>query len=384
MATEMALPVVAPALDLLQALGWYAREVVGVERLFGHVTVKRRRNLARPIRRRRSAFRDPVLCYQFLAMAWLGATRLSQIEPCLERRDDLARALGLPRFCDHTTAHNFLNAFHVTHLRQLDEANARLLREHGSALAQRAPILDLDAAERRVRRARHRGTRTYRWAVAFSAGEALAQSLQRDPADWLPVVHEALSQAQRLLSAKPRLVRLHGPCVSEAVLRELARQRLPYLATGPWAFVRAVHPPAAASARWTAIGNGARALDLGAALAPYRARHWARAILIERHADCAEARPERTGIVTTRLHDPTPTIACLSASASRIRPFFGHPRWPLDDGKLPSGDPRGTAAFLRLATIAMNVLRLFARHLGGECTAARLHERLRAIGWRGA
>jgi len=383
-ATRAAILPVEPALDLLQALGWYAREVVGIKRLFGHVTVKRRRNLARPIRRRRSAFRDPVLCYHFVAMAWLGATRLSQIEPCLERRDDLADALGLPRFCDHTTAHNFLNAFHVTHLRQLDEANARLLREHGSALAQRAPILDLDAAKRRARQARHRGTRTYRWAVAFSAGEALAQSLQRDPADWLPAVHETFAQAQRLLSAKPRLVRLTGPCVTETVLGELARQRLPYLATAPWSVVRALHPPAAAGARWTAIGSDTRALDLGAALAPCQPRHWARAILIERRADPAGPRLERAGIVTSLLHDPIPAIALLSASTSRIRPFFGHPRWPFGDGKLPSGDPRGTAAFLRLATIAMNVLRLFARHLGADCTPGRLHERVRAIGWQDA
>lgn len=369
----------APGLELLQALGWYAREVIEIEHLFARVTVKRRRNLARPVKRRRSAFRDPVLCYDFLAMAWLGVTRLSQIEPRLERRGDLADALGLPRFCDHTTAHNFLNAFHVTHLRQLDAANARLLREHGSALAQRTPILDLDAAERRVRRAGRRRARTYRWAVAFSAGEALAQSLQADGDGWLPAVQQTLAEARHLLSAKPRLVRLSGPCVTQDVLRELVRQRLPYLAEAPWSVVRASHPPAPERARWIAIGPDTRALDLGAALAPYHARHWTRAVLIERGGAGTGRPPERLGLATSLLHDPIPALACLSASGSRIRSFFAHPRWPLADGKLPSHDPRGNAAWLRLAAIAANVLRLFARQLAGEWTPARLHERLRAI-----
>ena len=44
--------------ELIGALAWFTRDVLRLERDFSRVTVKRRRNLARPIRRRRSAFRD--------------------------------------------------------------------------------------------------------------------------------------------------------------------------------------------------------------------------------------------------------------------------------------------------------------------------------------
>ncbi|MBM4038289.1 MAG: hypothetical protein FJ290_07235 [Planctomycetes bacterium] len=367
--------------DMLGTLAWYARDVLRIEGLLSRVTVKRRRNLARPVKRRRSAFRDPVLCYDFLAMAWLGATRLSQIEPLLKGRRDLARTLGLPRFCDHTTAHNFLNAFHVTHLRQLDAANEHLLREHGSALSQRAPILDLDATERRVRRAGRRHDRTYRWAVAFCAGEALAQELHLDPGDPSSLLNDLLARARQLLRAKPRLVRITGACASREVFRALARRRLPFLAAVTWAAALADHPDARAGQRWATLPDATRVLDLGSALSVPGTRQWLRTLLVERPAPTPGARRERLAIVTSLLREPMPVLVRLAASMCRIGPFFGHPRWPFGDGKLPSGDPRGNAAFLRLATIAMNVLRLFARQLGEGWTATRLHARLRAIEW---
>ena len=370
-----------PSLDLLHALGWYAREVVGLERLFRHVTVKRRRNLARPVKRRKSAFRDPMICCDLLAMAWLGATRLSHVETHLQHRRDLAQALGLPRFCDHTTAHNFLNAFHVAHLRQLDAVNERLLREHGSALTQRAPILDVDSAERVVRRAGRQHDRVYRWAVAFCAGEALAQDLRVQCADGSALVADLVSRACRLLSGKPRLVRLSAACASHEVFRALARQRLPFLATVPWAQALADRPGERGPRRWAVLPDASRVLDLGAALSVPGTTRWARTVLVERPAPAPGLRRERWAIVTSLLREPASALLRLAASMCRLRPFYGHRLWPLGDGKLPSSGPRGNAAWLRLATIAMNTLRLFARQLGGEWTPSRLHARLRLIPW---
>jgi hypothetical protein len=368
-----------PALDLLHALGWYAREVIRLERLFQHVTVKRRRNLARPIKRRRSAFRDPMVSCDLVAMAWLGATRLSQIEPHLRHRADLARALGLPRFCDHTTAHNFLNAFHVAHLHQLDAANARLLREHGSALAQRAPILDLDLAERLVRRTRRRRDHAYHWALAFCAGEAIAQELRLDTDNVPALVAETLERARQFLRARPRLVRLTATCASSEILRALARQRLHFVAIVPWAWAATQRSQAPAPRRWTELGDTSRALDLGSSPAALGTRHWLRTLLVERPPPAPGLRRERFAIATSLLHEPAPAVVRLAASMCRIRAFYGHPRWPLGDGKLPSSVPRGNAAWLRLATIAMNALRLFTRHLGGDWTPSRLHAAVRVI-----
>jgi len=370
-----------PSLSLLHSLGWYVRDALRLEQLLNAVTVKRRRNLARPIKRRKSAFRDPMICLDFLAMAWLGATRLSQIDPHLRSRDDLAEILGLRRFCDHTTAHNFLNAFHRTHLRQLDEVNARLLREHGSATHQRAPILDIDVAQRTVRRSGQRQDLLCRWAVAFCAGEALAQSFRHRSQGWRPLVLDVLAQSRALMGCRPRLLRLAGTCISSSLLSALLRQRLPFLTTVTWAWALAQRPTPRTARGWTSLSDDCRLLDLGAAPTRPGGRASLRTLLVERPAPAPGLRPQRLAIVTSLLSEAAPAIVRLSASTSRIRAFYGHPRWPLGDGKLPSSDPRGNAAYLRLCTIAMNVLRLFARHLGEEWTPARLHAQLRLIPW---
>jgi len=368
-----------PPIDLVHALAWYAREGLGLERLFNAVTVKRRRNLARPIKRRKSAFRDPMICIDFLAMAWLGITRLSQIEPRLSPRDDLARAFGLARFCDHTTAHNFLNAFHRTHLRQLDEVNARLLRAHGSAAGARAPIVDVDVAQRKLRRSGRRRDIVYRWGVAFCAGEAIAQHLAHRATTWRDIVLSVLEGARESLAAKPRVVRLAGASLSPELLRALAARRLPILTTATWAWALAQRPEPRRRFRWSPLDRDRRVLDLGVAPAAGRRRLLLRTVLVERRAPAPGLRRERVAVVTSLLGEPSPAIVRLAASQSRIRAFFGHRRWPLRDGKMPSGGPRGSAAYLRLATIAMNVLLLFARHVGDEGAFARLRDELRIV-----
>ena len=368
-----------PSTELVEALAWYGREVLRLERMFDAVTVKRRRNLARPVRRRRSAFRDPLICIDLLVMAWLGATRLSHIARYLKARDDLAEAFGLRGFCDHTTAHNFLNAFHRSHLRQLDEVNARLLAEHGVAANDRAPILDVDARQRTVRRAGRRRDVAYRWAVAFCAGEAVAQTLAHDADDWRAVVLDTVAEARRRVAGKPRLVRLAGTCVSLDLLRALGRQRQPFLTTVTWPWALAQHPVPDGAVRWTWLDPERRALDLGAAPAASAPSLALRTVLVERPAPAPGLRRERIAVVTSLLDAEAAALVRLAASTATSRAFFGHVRWPIGDGKMPSSDPRGNAAYLRLAAIAMNVLRLFARHLGDEWTLPSLRAHLRLV-----
>ena len=370
-----------PSLELVHALAWFAREVLALDRLFNTVTVKRRRNLARPVKRRKSAFRDPMICLDLCTMTWLGVTRLSHIETHLRPRQDLARAFGLPRFCDHTTAHNFLNAFHRTHVRQLDDVNARLLIAHGQALSERAPILDLDLATRSVRHvARRRRSERYRWAVAFCAGEAIAQrlALERAGAEVLPgLVLDLAAAARRRLARKPRLVRLAGTCASAQVVRALARERLPFLTTTTWAWALAQGPERHGPVRWAAPDPEHRVLDLGAAAGLAGVRQPLRVVLVERAALAPGLRRDRFAIVTSLADEPPASLLPMALYQSTIRGFFGHPRWPLGDGKLPSSGPRGIEAYLHLATIARNVLGLFARHLAEEWSLSRLRDRLR-------
>jgi hypothetical protein len=366
------LPLPTSAHDALHGLAWYAREALQLERLFGAVTVKRRRNTASPVTRRKSAFRDRKICMDFLAMAWLGATRLSQIKPYLEPRPELARAFGLRRFCDHTTAHNFLNACHKTHVAQLDRVNERLLREHGVALAARAPILDIGTAQRRVRHAGRRPDTLYRWGVAFSAGEAFTQLLDADGSDWPTLARRLFRLARERLDHKPALVRLPGTCASQRLFRAIRRERVDFLIRVSWSWARAHLSNSRADVDWQNVPG------LGSVCDVSDGAHF-RTVFVQQAPDAPGMDPPRFAMVTSLRETPAAALVPLSASQTAIRPFFGHPRWPLGDGKMPSSGPRGNAAYLLLATIATNVLELFSRQLGEGWNPSRLRHELRAV-----
>lgn len=364
-----------------QSLAWFIHDVLRLLPLLNQVTVKRRRRAGRRVRRRRSAFRDPVMCLDFLAMAWLGATRLSQVARQLSARADLARVFGLPRFADHTTAHNVLNAFRASHLAQLDRVNDELLRRHGPLRHDRPAALDLDAAPRPVRRRGGGRSRTYLWVVAFAGGLAVAQRLDENVTDPSGPLLELLGDARARWPGRPRLVRLTHCCVSERLLRALLRQRLHFAASTSWAWTlsRLTRPPEAVP--WLNLGPDERVRDLGPwTLGPAR-RPNVRGVLVERASLVPGAPPHRAAIVTSLLDGDPAALAALASAATTMRSFFGHPSWPLRDGKPPSSRSRGMAAYLRLATLAMNVLELFARELGPPWTRPRLHRALRVIRW---
>jgi len=329
----------SPSEDLVGELAWFTRDVLRLERCFSRVTVKRRRNLERPVRRRRSAFRDPMICIDFLLMAWLGATRLSHIASHLRGRPGLAQAFGLPRFCD---------------------------------------------PRRSVGRTGRRRDLAYRWAVAWCAGEGVEQSLEPCDADAADLVARTVDRACAALGGKPRLVRLTGPCVSIQRLRAMQRSGLPFVARATWPWALAHRSEEHPSLEWRRLGRGLRALDLGVAPATTAARLELRTVLVERPAPAPGLQRERLAVVSSLADEDAAALVRLSSSMTSLRGFFGHPRWPLGDGKLPSGDPRGNAAYLWLATIAMNVLVLFKRHLGEGESLAQIRADLRLIpGQRG-
>jgi len=370
-------------LDVRVASGltWFASDALGLRSLLSAVTVKRRRNPARPVRRRRSAFRDPAMCLDFLAMAWVGVTRLSQIARYLDQRGDVARLFGLPRFADHTTAHNFLNAFHLTHLRQLDRVNAEVLRRSGVLASQRPACLDLDIATRPVRRRTGGTARTYLWLAAFCGRLCVAQRLEENQSDPREALLALLTEARAQWEGRPRVVRLSPRCVSEPVLRALLRQRFNFLArtSWGWALAHSETPPEAAP--WRVLSEETRVRDLGPATIGPASRPNARVVLVEQPSVVPGAPADRSALVTSLLEAAPASLVLLAAQGTTIRSFFSHPSWPLRDGKPPSSRPRGMAAYLGLCTLAMNVLTLFARELGPPWTPRRVHRALRVVPW---
>jgi hypothetical protein len=168
--------------------------------------------------------------------------------------------------------------------------------------------------------------------------------------------------------------------VSRELLTHLARTRQEFVATTSWAWAMAQRDDSPSRVPYLSVSRRTRVRDLG----PDRDGFGAvRTIQVEHAAEGAGERPHRHAIVTSLLDAPVRALLPLAASRMSLPAFFGHPSWPLRDGKPPSSDPRGLAAYCRLATIATNVLVLFARHLGGRWTVAGLRDALRAVPSRG-
>jgi len=215
--------------------------------------------------------------------------------------------------------------------------------------------------------------------VAFCAGEAVAQALDQRAHEWRPVVSAALAAARERLAGKPRLVRVAGTCTSLPLLRALARQGMPFLASVTWPWALTQRPGPHTGTRWTWLDDDTRVRDLGTARAADSPRLPLRTVLFERAAVARGLPRQRIAVVTSMEDAECGTLDRLAASAATLRRFFDHGRWPLGDGKMPSSDPRGVAAYLHLAAIALNVLHLFARHVGEERAWPQLRARLRLV-----
>jgi hypothetical protein len=132
----------------------------------------------------------------------------------------------------------------------------------------------------------------------------------------------------------------------------------------------------AAEFPWLSLGGRTRLRDLG----PDRDGFGAiRTVLVESLPGEPDEQPGRHALVTSLLDTPVQALVPLAESRMSQSGFFGHPTWPLRDGKPPSSDPRGVAAYCRLATIATNVLVLLARHLGAGWELGSLRAALRRV-----
>jgi len=216
-------------------------------------------------------------------------------------------------------------------------------------------------ATRRVRRRAGGIARIYTWATAFADHLCVSQLLEDKTTESRNLLLHLLDQTRALWQGRPRLVRLSPPCVSESLLRALLRHRFRFLARTSWSWALSHAQNRLEDAEWLVLNPDTRARDLGPTTLGPATRHNARIILLERCSIVPGAPPDRSALVTSLLDADLSTLSVLAAHATTPRSFFGHPTWPLRDGKPPSTRPRGFAAYLRLATIGMNTLALFAQ-----------------------
>ena len=94
---------------LFPLVAWYLVDVLKLRDYFGQITVNKKRNHSRTRKPKKRDFSDADMCLGLLVLPILGISRIGQITERLRNETQIAKLLGLPRFFDQSTGHDYLN-----------------------------------------------------------------------------------------------------------------------------------------------------------------------------------------------------------------------------------------------------------------------------------
>jgi len=95
---------------LFPLVAWYFLDVLRLRKHFEQtVTVNKKRNHNRKRKPKQREFSDADMCLGLMVLPILGIERIAQITERLSTETELAQLLGLPRFFNQSTGHEYLN-----------------------------------------------------------------------------------------------------------------------------------------------------------------------------------------------------------------------------------------------------------------------------------
>ena len=375
---------------LFALLTWFLVDILHLEERFKIVTVKRRRNRVKPIKRRRCPFPDEKLCLSIIATILLGIKRFENVNVLLHNEIELPKLLGLPRFFEATTARNFINQFTLWHLRQLDRINTQLLTDFGESACQDFPVLDIDSTthslESRKREGavpgfnrKNKGKPCYQWSVGFIRGEAISQNLmfgnQKPTIDFKDLVRDVV----RKLGTPNIVVRADTAYLSGSNLNFVIENGLQFIVGAPYKWIASNNSIDESS--WTQYDDETRIMDLGQAKVVSKCPCPLRVILIEKEQEPIKIRGRkrriRYGIVSNiGFFTDAASFYEFYKERQTIENFFKESKNPFNAGKLPSQKFKGNQAYLYLVIIAYNCFSIFKKSICHQTGTANLLKQL--------
>jgi hypothetical protein len=375
---------------LFALLAWFLVDVLRLEERFRIVTVKRRRNRVRPIKRRKCPFPDEKMCLSIITTILLGIKRFENVNVLLHNEIELPKLLGLPRFFEATTARNFISQFTLWHLRQLDKANIQLLKDFGESACQDFPVLDIDSTthslESRKREGavpgfnrKNKGKPCYQWSVGFVRGEVVSQNLmfgdKKPSMDFKDLVYDVMKK----LNSSKLVIRGDAAYTSTTNLNFVIENGLQYIGGVPYKWIKANND--IDESRWAQYDEQTRIMNLDKAVVTSKCKTKFRVILIEKEQEPikikARKRRIRYGIVSniSFLKDARSLYEFYNERQT-IENFFKESKNPFNAGKMPSQKFRGNQAYLYLVTIAYNCFSIFKKSICHQTCAESLLKQL--------
>lgn len=363
---------------LFPLLAWFLMDFLLLPGYFKDLTVKKKRNRKRPIKRRRSKFNVSQMCMGIITALLLGVERFRRINDLLSTETKIAELVGLPEFFDQSTVHRFLNQFNKWHVEQLREVNERLIQQFGESARQDVLVLDIDATthslESRKREKavvgfnkKMRGKPCYQWNVGFVRGEVVCQKLAAGNTDGRSSFEELVESAHVTLGQPISIIRMDGGYFSAKILDWIVGKGHQVVTTERYKWIMSQKPHIDPE-KWIEYDADTKLYDLGRIKIISTTENIFRAILVDTKQypfkkKRAKKKHIRYGIIENLAIE-------LSAAAlyefyhgrQTIENFFKESKNPFSSGKMPSQKFRANEAYLQFVAIAYNSYHWFKKN----------------------
>ena len=364
---------------LFPLFAWYLVDYIQLLKRLKPLTVKRKRNNRKPVKRRTPQFTEAQLGIGIVCIILLGIKRLRKINRLLKTETLIANLIGLKRFFDQATAHRFLNEFQLWHLRQLERIGDELARDFGEAFRQDIVVLDIDSTTHSVEsRKREKavvgynkknpGKPCYQWSVGFIRGEAIAHKLYEGNTTCKDHLRDTLDLVIQKISQPVSIVRLDGGYLSAELLDYIASQNFSVVMGARYDWVMAQKPEIDQD-KWMSYDKKTMIYDLAMARVTSTVEREYRIILvIKEQQPFKGGRRKKVKKVRYAIVENLPVrleafaLYQLYCGRQTIENFFKEAKGPFNAGKMPSEKFRGCEAYLQFVIMAYNLFAWFKKN----------------------
>ena len=364
---------------LFPLFAWYLVDYVQLITRLKSLTVKRKRNNKKPIKRRKPKFTEAQLSIGIICIILLGIPRLRKINRLLKTETQIARLIGLDRFFDQVTAHRFLNEFQLWHLRQLEAVSDDLARDFGEAFRQDIVVLDIDSTTHSVEsRKREKavvgynkknpGKPCYQWSVGFIRGEAVTHKLYAGNTTCKNHLKDTLDMVCKKIPQLVSIVRLDGGYLSADLVQYIVQKKLSVVMGARYDWVMAQKPQMDQD-KWISYDDKTQIYDLGMSRAASTIERDYRIILVVKEQQPfkgdgrKKAKKVRYAIVENLpIRLDAGALYQFYCGRQTIENFFKEVKNPFNAGKMPSESFRGNEAYLQYVIIGYNLFYWFKKN----------------------
>lgn len=372
---------------LFPLLAWFLIDFISLSDYFKKLTIKKKRNRKKPIKRRKPKFDVSQMCIGIITAILLGVERFRRINDVLSTETKIAKLIGLPEFFDQCTAHRFLNEFQKWHVKQLEETSDKLIHDFGESTRQDILVVDIDSSthslESRKREKaivgynkKNKGKPCYQWSVAFVRGEVVSQKLNAGNTHCTSCFKELVENVGNKLGYPISIIRIDGGYFSGDILDWTNAKNYQIVTTERYDWIMSQNPKIDPD-KWKEYDEDTKLYDLGKIKVIGTTEQRFRAVLVDKKQypfgkKKAKNKHVRYAIIENLVFN-------LSASAlyefyhgrQTIENFFKESKNPFSSGKMPSQRFRANEAYLQFVCIAYNCYHWFKKnffHQSGKIT----------------